>query len=303
LVSIVIVNYNTRDLLLGCLRSIYEKSTPETFEIVVVDNASADGSVEAVQAKFSEVRVHALPTNLGFGGANNVGVALARGEFVLLLNSDTVFMNDAVAAYLSASRRLGRQTPGALGAQLYDREGKITHSYGWFPRVHEEILHRLGLRRLPVEDTTPLGTQDRRVEYVTGAALFLRTEDFRRIGGFSPRFFMYYEDNELQWRLWHAGKASFVVSGPRILHLVGQSIARNNIRRTFTAVSKVAYYHLTLGRVGSLAYRSLFLLLETLLVGLDLLRVNPNYTPRENGQFLACLVTGSLRYLRMTHHA
>lgn len=119
-VSVIIVNYNTSDLVKNCITSIMEKTKNVSFEIIVVDNNSKDGSVETIINEFPQVRVFPLKENVGFGKANNIGVQHAKGRYVFFLNSDTVLLNDAIsilANYLDT-----HESVALCGGQLFDKE-------------------------------------------------------------------------------------------------------------------------------------------------------------------------------------
>ncbi len=133
-VSIIIVNYNTKELIKNCINSIYENTKDIDFEIIVSDNGSTDGSVEMLKNDFPNVILIENNANLGFGKANNNGLKVAKGEYIFYLNSDTVLLNNAVKMFYDYwEQNLQKDKIGALGANLLNEKLKITHSGEDFP--------------------------------------------------------------------------------------------------------------------------------------------------------------------------
>ena len=224
-VSIIIVNYNTLHVLKPCLDSITEQTIGIDYEIIVVDNGSTDGSKDALT---EDKRIVFIPTgeNLGFGRANNKGLEQAKGKYVFFLNSDTLLKNNAIKMlYDFAEHYQGRL--GALGCILEDRQGNRIHSYGKFPKMSDDfrkflwvpILKGLHLYRQPVINYPE---QWMKVDYITGADLFVSRQVLDECGSFHPAFFMYYEESEMEHRFKVHGYDNVLLNGPRIVHLEGE---------------------------------------------------------------------------------
>lgn len=206
-VSILIVSFNVRAALLRALRSL-----PVTAEVVVVDNASADGSADAVAAHFSHVTLVRSPTNLGFGRAINLAAQRASGRYFLLLNPDA-WLTEGALDHMVA--QLERRQAAALGPRQVDEQGRLQLSVGPRPTVGFELVRRTLQRQLDRPHT--LGARlmrwalDRalhaptRVPWVAGSALLVRRAQFEAIGGFDPDFFLYFEDIDFCLRLRRAG--------------------------------------------------------------------------------------------------
>ena len=145
-VSIIVVNYNTKELTRNCLKSVFERTDGISFEVIVSDNGSTDGSQEMIRAEFPEVVLIENDANIGFGAANNRALAVARGKYVFYLNSDTVLLNNAVKMFFDYwENSPAKESIGALGANLLDEDMNITHSWGRFPAFRamaKDILHR-----------------------------------------------------------------------------------------------------------------------------------------------------------------
>jgi len=263
-VSIIIVSYNTKKILADCLKSIYEHTKDISYEIIVSDNGSIDGSVEMVKADFPQVILVENNANLGFGTANNRGLAIANGKYVFYLNSDTVLLNNAVKMFFDYwENNDTNDTFGVLACNLMDLEGGCAASGGNFPEYWTDvsslmhkiygftklaILHRLFKRDLPIFKEKSYGESFGPVDFVCGADLFLRNDGRAR---FDEDFFLFYEETFLQYNLAKEGKLRLLIDGPKIIHLHGASskiseidIVRNETRFSSAQcmISKVLYY-------------------------------------------------------------
>ena len=224
-VSVIIVNYNTLHVLRPCLNSIIEQTAGIDYEIIVVDNGSTDGSIEALSG---DNRVILIPTgeNLGFGRANNRGVEQAKGDYIFFLNSDTLLKNNAVKMlYDFAQQYQGKL--GALGCILEDRQGNRIHSYGPFPKIGNDFHKFLWIPilkglRLYHQPAIEYPKHWMKVDYVTGADLFVSRQVLDECGSFHPAFFMYYEESEMQHRFQLHGYDNILLNGPEIVHLEGE---------------------------------------------------------------------------------
>lgn len=224
-VSVIIVNYNTLHVLRPCLDSIIEQTIGIDYEIIVVDNGSTDGAIEALS---DDNRVTLISTgeNLGFGRANNMGLEHAKGEYIFFLNSDTLLRNNAIKMlYDFAEHYHGRL--GALGSILEDKQGNRIHSYGQFPKMINDFQKFLWIpiqkaSHLYHEPVIEYPEQWMKVDYVTGADLFVSRQVLDECGAFHPAFFMYYEESEMELRFQKHGYDNVLLNGPRIVHLEGE---------------------------------------------------------------------------------
>ena len=211
-VSVVVVSWNTRELLARCLESLATDVTRGVAEVVVVDNASTDGSPELVRDSFTWARLLALDDNAGFGAAINRGAAVARGRWLALSNADISLHRGALDTLLAAGD--GDARAGAVAPRLVLPDGSTQHSVFAFPTVPLALIYNLGLaslsRRLG-ERLLLVGAWDpdrpRRVPWAVGAFLLVRRTAWEAIGGFDEHQWMYAEDLDLGWRLrrarWH----------------------------------------------------------------------------------------------------
>ncbi len=237
LVSIIIVNYNTTKLLLDCLFSIKRQTQNIDYEIIIVDNASTE-VLDAITINFPEVILIKLPQNIGFGKANNKGFEIAKGEFVFLLNSDTILLNNAVKIFYDFMSNHKSNKIGAIGGQLLEIDGKTkNHSSSAFPSIRSESkeeINRISRALLkkdiivkPNEKLLPENDNFIEVDYVTGADLFMPMAVLKEIGCFDPQFFMYYEETDLQKRMHNAGYKRLIIANTKIIHLEGGSFDAN----------------------------------------------------------------------------
>jgi len=214
-VSIILVNHNDRRRLLECLALVRRDPGAAECEILVVDNASTDGSPEAVRGAFPDVRVIANFDNVGFSKANNQGAAESRGAFLLFLNTDTLVPPGAIAALLD--RLCADPSAGAAGPALVHGPGDYQVSFGnrvgFAAQVFQKFVlnprHKRALRKMRPE---------REVGWLSAACLLCRREAFERAGGFDERFFLYFEDIDLCYRIRKAGGKLLFVPAVEIGH-------------------------------------------------------------------------------------
>lgn len=209
-VSVVIVNYQSREKTRQCLFSLRKADfSGISYEILVVDNTETPDLDEAFQSEFPEVRVLASGKNLGMGAGNNFGVREAKGTFFLILNPDTIVRADAVRILFDFMRE--RDDVGIAGPKLLNPDETLQYSCLRFPRVWTPILRRTFLGRFAADhlgrylmaDFDHESTRD--VDWMIGSCLMIRSDFYRNMGGFDERFFMYFEDIDLCRRAWRAG--------------------------------------------------------------------------------------------------
>lgn len=204
--SIIIVSFNTKVLLRNCLTSIYQTKGDARFEIIVVDNCSTDKSPDMVKAQFPEVRLIENKENRGFAAANNQGIKQARGEFILLLNSDTIVLDNAIGKSVKFLKN--KANVGALGCKLINTDGSPQPSArASFSTLIGVFLKKTGiLALLPRVFREKYGVttsyeNTREVATVKGAFLLLRKKALDQVGLLDERFFMYAEEVDLCFRL------------------------------------------------------------------------------------------------------
>lgn len=228
-ISIIIVNWNVKELLRNCLHALLEAGAGLALEIIVVDSASTDGSVQMVRQEFPQVRLVASAENLGYSRGNNTGCRVAGGRYLFLLNPDTVVQPDTLqqlVRYMEAHPAVG-----AAGPQLLWPDGSLQSSRRrlptlgtlfwestllgqWFP--HNRHIHYYHMLDQPLQEAQP-------VEWVVGAALFIRRETWEQVGPLDETFFMYFEETDWLRRCAEAGWEIVYLPEARLIHYEGKS--------------------------------------------------------------------------------
>jgi GT2 family glycosyltransferase len=271
--SVIIVNWNTRELLADCLCSI-EDFQSSIFnlqsEVIVVDNASSDSSAAMVREQFPWVRLRENVGNVGFARANNQGISQATGRYVLLLNPDTVVMPGALAAlvgFLEAHPQVG-----VVGPTLLDRDRRIQLSWAKFPTLWSELT--TGHRR----DRKPFLSGDAyEVDWLAGACLLVRRGAIDAAGLLDERFFLYSEETDWCLRIQRAGWRIAYYPSAKVVHLEGSSTALDRPRTSFLLCqSKVLYFDKHYGRTQAQLLRFGYITLAPMKALRAWLRGRPN---------------------------
>jgi GT2 family glycosyltransferase len=221
-VSVILVNFNDGERLSACLDSLREQSVEPQIEVIVVDNASTDGSGTRVPVRFPEVRWLASPENAGFARANNTGVKASKGEFLLFLNTDTVVPAGTVSAL--ASRLAAAPRAAAAGPALVRPSGRFQVSFGRSVGLAGQALQKLVMN--PIHERTLRRMRGvRETGWLSAACLLCRRSAFEAAGGFDEEYFLYFEDIDLCARLRKAGGLLLFDPSVRVAHAGGSSTA------------------------------------------------------------------------------
>ncbi len=231
-VSFVLVNWNTRDLVMQCIGDLRRQAEVIGGEIILVDNGSSDGSAEAIADAYPDVRLIRNPENLGFSRATNQGIRASRAPIVTVLNSDILVGEADLGKALEVVENNPRI--GALGCALVDGEGNLWTYDNRFPTPFQIALweHLPGFITRPRMRRRKVVLNLSEVDWLAGACLFMRRSALETIGLFDERFFLYKEDVDLCLRLRKAGYWVLFFDGVHLQHLVAQSTRRNPGRRS-----------------------------------------------------------------------
>lgn len=238
-VSIVVVNYNTKALTEDCVNSILKNTKGVKYEIVIVDNASKDGSFKYLSNKYihnKNVKLLSAKHNLGFTGGNNLGIKNSNGRYILLLNSDTLLCDNAISSIISYLER--NVEIGIATCRLMNEDGSIQGNGGYFPTLIR-VFSWMTIQDLPFVDRIikpfhPHHTkwvlkndnfykEDKELDWVTGAFMVIRREVVDRIGFLDDDYFMYTEDTDYCFRAKSAGYKIMYIRSVGIIHLGGKS--------------------------------------------------------------------------------
>lgn len=262
ILSILIVSWNTRDMLAQCLASVAAHPPEGEYEVIVVDNASADGSAAMVRADFPAVALLENVDNPGFAGANNQAIARSRGRYLLLLNPDTVVEAEALAALVAFMD--AQPDAGAAGALLLNADGSLQLSCHPSPTLFREVCQLFHLDGLyPLANYRmadwPRDTP-RPVETARGAALIVRREVIERVGPLDASYFMYSEEVDWCLRIRRAGWRIYWVPQSRVVHYGSQS-TRQVAAAMFVQLyrGKLHYFRKNFGRAQGVLYKGVLL--------------------------------------------
>jgi GT2 family glycosyltransferase len=263
--SIICVNWNSLAYLRECLTSVYENTHGISFEIIVVDNASPEGGVDALKDKFPETVIIKSAENLGFARANNLGFQRASGEYVLLLNPDTKLEGPAINILIANARAL--PDFGIIGGKLLNTDLSIqTQAIQKFPTILNQIANIESLRlrwpSCPLWDLGPLFVKNGKpvkVEVIPGACMLLKSETFKRAGMFGEEYFMYGEDLDLNRKVHGLGLSNYYIEDAEIIHHGGKSSSRQKVSHWSTMMTQNAmlrYYSKNQGAFYAAMYRA-----------------------------------------------
>lgn len=227
--SIIIISFNTKELLRECLTTLFKYTQNLTIEVIVVDNASHDGSQEMVKQEFPEVRLIESAINLGFASANNLGFRLSHGRYVVMLNSDAFIHEDTL--HKSFKHMEDNPLIGLGGGRLIGKDGSWQPSARMLPSLLNDFLHMSGLAaRYPnsrffgrADSTWASPEESRRCGWVPGAFAIVRREVLEKVNYFDERFFLYFEEVDLCKRIQQQGYTVWYWGDVIITHLGGES--------------------------------------------------------------------------------
>lgn len=274
-ISVIVVNFNTRHLLQEMMTALYAAAEGLALQVIIVDNASRDGSADFIRATWPELRLIANDTNVGFGRANNQALPFVHGRHVLLLNTDAFVAPDSLQVALAAMAN--HPDCGILGVRLVGRDGAVQPSCRYFPTPWNIVLIRTGLARFfpSTQLIDDADWDDRRAaecDWVPGAFLLLRKAVIDAVGLFDSRYFLYYEEVDLCRAAKAAGWKVMYSPDTNVIHVGGESAksvgALTSSGRQLSALqmeSELLYFRKHYGIGGPLANLALGLVGDTYL--------------------------------------
>ncbi len=230
-VDVIIVSYNSEKFLKHCIESITEKTTGVEYSIVVVDNSSTDNSVKTIKNNFKKIKLIENKENIGFSRAVNQAIRETDSEFILLLNPDTVLVNNAIKIFYDFMKANGKAA--SCGGALYDDKMRPVISYGFFPSLKQIFFEEFGFRKLfknyyfnKLSPGCTIGEGQREplsVDYVSGANMFIRRGIAKESEYLDEEYFMYYEETDLSFKLKSRGYLNMVLPEAKSIHYEGKS--------------------------------------------------------------------------------
>ena len=278
--SVIIINYNVKFFLEQCLLSLLKAAKEIDCEILVVDNASTDGSKEYLTNKFSQVHFYWLSSNLGFGKANNYALQKAKGDYILLLNPDTIIAEDSLILCLEYFKV--NSNCGALGVRMIDGKGKfLKESKRGFPTLSRSFYKFSGLCNVFPRSKKISGyyfghlpqNKSGRVEVLAGAFMMLQQKSIEASNGFDEKFFMYGEDVDLSYRIHNAGMENHYFAGTTIVHFKGEStqkFSKSYVKHFYNAMHIYVNKHYQQNKT-SRAFMHVFIAASQCLAGIKLI--------------------------------
>ncbi len=266
-VSICIVNWNTKELLANCIKSLQDKTLGVSYEVIIVDNNSNDGSAAMVRQRFPHCKLVESKENLGFSRGNNCGLQNAKGKYIFFLNPDTVLATNAVHGMFQYME--SNQDVGAVGCKLLNQDRSIQFTCArTYPTLFNQFCELMMLNRIlpksKMFSTVELNFWDHRssrdIDCLSGACIFARRDIINTIKGFDEKIFMYAEDVDLCYRIRKEGWKLHYLSTEEIYHLEEQS-AKQKTQKYFSFLvmreSNQYYFYKHYGRLQAVFYRLL----------------------------------------------
>jgi GT2 family glycosyltransferase len=261
--SIVLVCWNNKDYLDPCLKSLYDAGLKSSFDIVVVDNGSTDGSQQMLIEKYPEVMRIQNEGNLGLGKASNQGIQATTGKYVLLLNNDTIVHGpslDKLVRFLD-----DHPEAGAVGGKLLNPDGSFQSGYACFSTLMEEFLvvSHIGALLWPGYPSHGDSNKIQATGWLSSACLLLRRSALDQIGLLDENYFIYGDETDLQYRMNKAGWKVYSLPESTIVHFGGRSMDRWK-RRKMVYRGKLLFYQKNYGLLRTLVLRIMFLVISFL---------------------------------------
>lgn len=243
-IAVILINYNSSEYSINCIRSIVENTEKSiNYQIIITDNCSEKEDYVKLksfctEAHIPHLKLHRSKINTGFGAGNMSGYQYANSKYIAFVNNDTLFLNDCLSILKTAIEK--DENIGVVGGQPYTKTGKQIIAFDHFTSIPRELFGRNFLEKInpkkhpkrKLEYSSPL-----KVDYMGGSFIFIRTEDFNKVGGFDTNIFLYYEETDLAMRLQKNGKSSYLIPDAKYIHSHGASTPKNILIKTELKIS------------------------------------------------------------------
>ena len=252
IVTIIIITYNSSAYIYNCLDSLMKLMPGFGIEIIIIDNNSDDDTSKIIKSVPYQIKFIQNNVNKGFARACNQGIKTASGEYIFLLNPDTVILNDVISIFISYMEKQENLNVWCGGAQLYDDDKQPSKSYGKFPTIIDVLLEQSGVKglllKLPEVKKSIRQKQikhNKEVPFVMGSGMFIRRSTLKHIGFFNEKFFLNYEETELSWRANRKGFKSIILPEAKILHHSGKSFSNLHTYLSHLWLGQLIFFRLT----------------------------------------------------------
>jgi GT2 family glycosyltransferase len=264
--SIILVCWNNKEYLDPCLKSLYDTGMKNSFDVIVVDNGSTDGSQQMLAEKYPEVKVIQNTENVGLGKASNQGIEATEGKYVLLLNNDTIVNGssfDMMVDFLDENPKVG-----AVGGKIFNPDGSVQSCYNYFSTFQEEFLiaTRLGELLRPGYPAIINAEEIKSVDWITSACLMVRRSVLDGVGLLDEDYFIYGDEADLQYRIKEAGWEIYYLPEATTIHYGGRSMTRWP-RRKMVYRGKMLFYKKNYGPVRTFLLRIMLASLSMMKLG------------------------------------
>lgn len=285
LISVILVSYNTAEMTIDALNTLYASKVDFDMEVVIIDNASADHSVELIKKHYPNIPLIENQENVGFGRANNQALDIIQGDYVLLLNTDAFVEPDTIQK--SVDYMQNNPKCGLLGARLIGREGDLQPSCRFFPTPFNIFAQRIGLNRIftsiqVVDNVDTDHNQTQPCDWVPGCYYLLRKEVVDTVGLFDPLYFLYSEEVDHCFAIKNAGWEVVYYAETNVIHIGGESAKSvgkiSNVSRQVPSLqieSELLYFRKNHGLFGVWSHILLSNLADIFQLGKDLIRLKP----------------------------
>jgi len=266
--TIIIVNWNVKELLRDCLKSVYGRTQTISLEVLVVDNASPDGSIEMVEKEFPQVKLFKNKENVGFAKANNQAIRRSKGRYVMLMNPDTLIVGNALATMVVFMDNHG--DTGAVGPRILNPDKTVQLTCGRYsPTLLTELWDFTKLSSLFAKSRifgkSLMGfwshNDTREVELLSGACMMVRKETIEQIGLMDEHFFLFAEETDWCYRIRKNGWRIYLNADAEIIHLWQQSVKRSSINTALEFCKSMYWFFMKHhGRLSAISYRAMVLI-------------------------------------------
>lgn len=254
--SIVIICWNDLKVLPDCMKSIYEGTKKTEFEVIISDNGSTDGSIDWVKKNYPDAKVLENNANLGYAKGNNVGIRASTGEYILILNPDTIIHGDGLDKWVEFADK--HKEAGAFGCRVLNKDGSYQDPARPFPTIPHYWMVAFRLKQNDYGSFK--GEVQREIDWQSGCAVLCRGTLLKEIGGFDEHFFYHYEEVDLCKRIWKAGYKIIHTPEVTITHLGGQSVGRFPTRFEIEKYrNRYRYFYKHYGKSGAWKCRTVSL--------------------------------------------